>query len=112
MVASGLVFADGLAAILVLAALLGVGNAIAGPAEAALVPATVAGGAADEGQRLGRDRPLRGFTVGPLLAGVLTAAGGTGLGLAANAASFAVVALAAPCSTRAATRPSPNPQGG
>ena len=39
-VASGLVFADGLATILALTALLGAGAAIAGPAEAALVPAT------------------------------------------------------------------------
>ena len=36
-----------------------------------------------------------GFTAGPLLAGVLIAAGGTRLGLAANAASFLAVALGA-----------------
>src|SRR5690242_725850 len=39
-VATGLVFADALAAILVLAALLGAGAAVAGPAEASLVPVT------------------------------------------------------------------------
>ena len=64
-VAAGLVFAGGLAPILVLAALLGAGAAIAGPAEAALVPATVAEDAAGEGQRLGRDRPLRRLHRGP-----------------------------------------------
>src|SRR6478672_7243973 len=41
LVAFGLVFADGLGWILVLGALLGAGAAIAGPAEAALVPLTV-----------------------------------------------------------------------
>ena len=40
-VAGALVFAGGLAPILALGALLGVGAAIAGPAEAALVPAAV-----------------------------------------------------------------------
>src|SRR5688572_30145062 len=43
-VAGGLVFADDVAAILVLTALVGAGAAIAGPAEAALVPAAAAGG--------------------------------------------------------------------
>lgn len=94
-VASALVFADGLAPILLLTALLGAGASIAGPAEAALVPVTV------ERERLAKANGwvetarYAGFTAGPLLAGALTAAGGTELGLAANALSFAAVALAA-----------------
>jgi Na+/melibiose symporter-like transporter len=94
-VASALVFADGLAPILVLTALVGAGASIAGPAEAALVPVTV------EPERLAKANGwvetarYAGFTAGPLLAGALTAAGGTELGLAANALSFAAVALAA-----------------
>ena len=94
-VASGLVFADGLAAILMLAVALGVGNAIAGPAEAALVPATVPEERLTKANGWVETARYSGFTVGPLAAGILTAAGGTQLGLAANAASFAVVALAA-----------------
>jgi hypothetical protein len=94
-VATGLVFADSLLSILALTALLASGAAVAGPAEAALVPAAVpAEGLARANGRIETAR-YAGFTVGPLLAGVLTAAGGTDLGLAANAASFAVVALAA-----------------
>ena len=92
-VAGTLVFADGLGAILVLTALLGAGAAIAGPAEAALVPAV----AKDLTRANGWVETARysGFTAGPLVAGVLTAAGGTQLGLAANAVSFVAVALAA-----------------
>ena len=65
-VAGGLVFAGGLVPILVLTALLGVGAAIAGPAEAALVPATI-----DE-ERLAKANGwvetarYTGFTAGPL----------------------------------------------
>jgi MFS family permease len=94
-VAGGLVFADGLATILVLAALLGIGNAIAGPAEASLVPATVPADRLKQANGWVETARYSGFTAGPLLAGVLTAAGGIELGLAANAASFAIVALAA-----------------
>jgi MFS family permease len=92
-VATGLVFAGGLAAILPLAALLGAGAAIAGPAEAALVPVvardlTKANGWVESARYLG-------FTAGPIIAGVLTAAGGTRVALAVNAASFAAVAVGA-----------------
>jgi MFS family permease len=92
-VATGLVFADGLAAILPLAALLGAGAAVAGPAEAALVPAV----ARDLKQANGWIESARyiGFTAGPLIAAGLTAAGGTRVALAVNAASFAAVAIAA-----------------
>jgi Na+/melibiose symporter-like transporter len=96
--AAALVFAGGLAPILVLTTLLGAGAAFAGPAEAALVPALAA--AADTAglsRANGWVESARyaGFTLGPLAASALTAAGGTRAGLAANAASFACVAAAA-----------------
>lgn len=103
-VASGLVFADGLAAILVLAASLGAGAAIAGPAEASLVPVV-----ADDLKRANgwvETARYTGFTAGPILAGLLTAIGGVQLGLAANAASFLAVALGAGL-MRARRAPSP-----
>ncbi len=92
-VAAGLVFADGLAAILPLAALLGAGAALAGPAEASLVPVV----ARDLAKANGWVESARyaGFTAGPLIAGALTAAGGTRVALAVNAASFAAVAIGA-----------------
>ena len=88
-VAGGLVFADGLAPILALTALLGAGAAVAGPAEAALVPAAVPATGLARANGWVETARYAGFTAGPLLAGVLTAAGGTELGLAANAVSFA-----------------------
>ncbi|HET6549232.1 MAG TPA: MFS transporter, partial [Solirubrobacter sp.] len=94
-VAAGLVFAGGLASILALSALLGAGAAIAGPAEAALVPATVREDALAKANGWVESARYLGFTAGPLLAGVLIAAGGVRLGLAVNAASFVAVALAA-----------------
>ncbi len=94
-IAGALVVADGLGAILVLSALLGAGAAIAGPAEAALVPAAVAEEGLAKANGWVETARYVGFTTGPLAAGVLTAAGGTRLGLAANAASFLAVALAA-----------------
>jgi Na+/melibiose symporter-like transporter len=94
-VATGLVFADSLVSILALTALLASGAAVAGPAEAALVPAAVPNDLLARANGRIETARYAGFTAGPLLAGVLTAAGGTDLGLAANAASFAVVALAA-----------------
>jgi hypothetical protein len=92
-VATGLVFAGGLAAILPLAALLGAGAAVAGPAEASLVPVV----ARDLSKANGWVESARyiGFTAGPIIAGVLTAAGGTRVALAVNAASFLAVAIGA-----------------
>ena len=86
---------DGLAATLGLTALLGVGVALAQPAEFALVPA-VAGsaGVAVANGRIEAARYL-GFTVGPVIGGLLAAAGGTRAALLINAASFVAVAAAA-----------------
>ena len=52
--------ADSLAAILVLTAAIGAGNAIAQPAEFALVPVASGPDRVERGQRAGRDRPVRG----------------------------------------------------
>jgi MFS family permease len=85
----------GLAATLALTALLGVGVALAQPAEFALVPA-VAGpkGVPAANGRIEAARYL-GFTLGPVLGGLLAAAGGTRIALLVNAASFLAVAVAA-----------------
>lgn len=96
-VALGLSFAfdSGVAAILVLAALLGVGFAVAQPAEFALVP-RVAGEArlAIANGRVETARYL-GFTVGPLAGGMLAAAGGVRAAMLVNALTFLVIAVAA-----------------
>jgi MFS family permease len=85
----------GLVPTLVLTALLGVGVAVAQPAEFALVPATAgAGGVATANGRIEAARYL-GFTLGPVIGGLLAAAGSTRVALLVNAASFVAVALAA-----------------
>jgi MFS family permease len=85
----------GLLPILLLTALLGVGVALAQPAEFALVPATAgAGGVAAANGRIEAARYL-GFTLGPVIGGLLAAAGSTRVALLVNAASFLAVALAA-----------------
>ena len=97
----------GLAATLALTALLGVGVALAQPAEFALVPAAAGpGGVAAANGRIEAARYL-GFTLGPVLGGLLAAAGGTRIALLVNAASFLAVALAAQ-----ALRARREPQGG
>ena len=75
-VAIGLAFVSGTAAILALAALLGVGFALAQPAEFALVPAVA--GKARLAVANGRVETARyiGFTIGPLAGGALAAVGG------------------------------------
>jgi Na+/melibiose symporter-like transporter len=95
--AAGLALAlDSVAAILGLAALLGVSFAVAQPAEFALVPSIAAGkrGLADLNGRVEAARYI-GMTAGPLLGGVLAAAGGTATALLVDAGTFAFVALAA-----------------
>jgi MFS family permease len=86
---------DGLAATLALTALLGVGVALAQPAEFALAPAVAgSGGVAAANGRIEAARYI-GFTLGPVLGGLLAAAGGTRIALLVNAGSFLAVALAA-----------------
>ena len=85
---------DSVAAILVLATLLGIGFAVAQPAEFALVPVI----ARDErlAQVNGYVESARyfGILAGPTIGGALFGAGGTDLALAVNGASFLAVALA------------------
>ncbi len=106
-VAGGLVFADSVAAILALTALVGAGAAVAGPAEAALIPAVARGTDLARANGWVETCALRRLHRGSADRGGLTAAGGTRLGLAANARRFAAVALAA--ATMRARRP-PQPQ--
>jgi MFS family permease len=95
---------DSTAAILALAALLGVGFAVAQPAEFALVPVIARRRSDREGVVTAARGDLNGaveaaryvgMTAGPLLGGVLAAAGGTAAALLVDAATFAFVALAA-----------------
>ncbi len=105
-VAAALVLAlDSTTAILALAALLGVGFAVAQPAEFALVPVIGSdlNGAVETARYLG-------MTAGPLLGGVLAAAGGTDVALLVDAATFVCVALAATL-MRARRAPRPGAPG-
>jgi MFS family permease len=86
---------DSQAAILVLAALLGVGFAVAQPAEFALVPVIAGDHALTEVNGLVETARYVGMTAGPALGGVLVALGSTELAMLVNAGSFAGVALAA-----------------
>jgi MFS family permease len=94
-VAVGLAFVSGAVAIVALAALLGVGFAVAQPSEFALVPRVA--GEARLAVANGRVETARyvGFTVGPLVGGALAAAGGMQVAMIVNALSFLVVAFAA-----------------
>jgi MFS family permease len=94
-IAVGLAFSDSVAATLVLVTLLGTGFAFAQPAEFALIPA--AAGEDRLAVANGRVETARyvGMTAGPLIGGLVSAAGGTSIALLLNAASFVVVALAA-----------------
>jgi len=84
----------GVLATLALTALLGIGVAVAQPAEFALVPAAAGDDVAAANGRIEAARYL-GFALGPVLGGLLAAAGGTRIALLVNAASFVAVALAA-----------------
>jgi MFS family permease len=94
-VAFALAFAEGTGAILGLAALLGIGFALAQPSEFALVP-RVAGEArlAVANGRVETSRYV-GFTVGPLAGGALAAGGGLRAAMIVNALTFVVIAAAA-----------------
>ena len=89
---AGLAFTGALAAVLALVALMGCLNAVATPAEFALLP-LVAGkrGIARANGRVEFAR-YAGFILGPAVGGLLAAAGGTTGALLANAATFLVLA--------------------
>ena len=86
--------ADSLAAILLLTAALGAGNAVAQPAEFSLIPAA-AGDRVGEANGLVETARYAGATAGPLAGGLLAAAGLLEVALLVDAATFAAVALAA-----------------
>jgi MFS family permease len=95
-VAAALAFAlDSVAAILVLAALLGTGFAFAQPAEFALVPVVARGHELTQVNGLVETARYSGMALGPLLGGVLAGLGGTDVAMFVNAGSFGVVAVAA-----------------
>ena len=95
---------DSLWAVLALVALLGFAAAVGQPAEFALVPA--AAGETDLARANGRMESVRalGFSAGPLLGGVLGAAGQLRLALVIDAVSFLAVAGAG-LAVRARRRP-------
>jgi len=102
-----LAFVDGVAPVIALTAVLGVGVAVSQPAEFALLPA-VAGedGIARANGHVETARTI-GMTAGPLLGGFIAAAGGTRVALLIDAATFVAVAAAALALTaRRAPRPS------
>jgi MFS family permease len=86
---------DSEAAILVLAALLGIGFAVAQPAEFALVPQIGGDEQLTEMNGLVETARYAGMTAGPALGGVLAALGGAEAAMLVNAGTFAAVALAA-----------------
>ncbi len=96
---------DSTAATLALAALLGAGFAVAQPAEFALVP--VIGSGLNGPVEAAR---YAGMAAGPVLGGALAAAGGTEAAVLVDAASFALVALAAGL-LRARRQPHPEAHG-
>ena len=96
---------DALWAVLPLVALLGFGVAISQSAEFALVPAAAGEDGVARANGLMETVRSLGFTAGPLLGGVLGAAGLLRLALAVNALSFVVVGLAG-LALRARRRPS------
>src|SRR4051812_49463621 len=91
---AGLAMADGLALTLALVALMGCLNAIAMPAEFALLPLVAGeGGIARANGRVEFAR-YAGFVLGPALGGLLAAAEGTTGALLVNAGTFLVLAAA------------------
>ncbi len=94
-VVAALAFVSAPGGVIALAALVGIGFAVAQPAEFALVPAVagpervqIANGHVETARYLG-------WLLGPLLGSVLAAAGGTRVALLVNAVTFAGVAIAA-----------------
>lgn len=94
-VATALAFVDSVAAILVLATLLGVGFAISQAAEFALVPAVAGADRVQEANGHVETARYVGFTIGPICGSLLALAGGTAVAMLVNAATFAIVAVAA-----------------
>jgi Na+/melibiose symporter-like transporter len=101
--ATALAFSDSLAPVLILTAALGVVFATSSPTEFALVP-PLAGDRIQEANGHIETARYLGFGVGPLLGGLLFAAGGLELAMLVDAATFLAVAVAA-LSLRVRRRP-------
>ncbi|MEA2332427.1 MAG: hypothetical protein QOH58_2565 [Thermoleophilaceae bacterium] len=86
---------DSVAAILVLAVVLGMGFAVAQPAEFSLVPLIGGGERLTEMNGLVETARYAGMTAGPALGGLLAGLGGTEAAMLVNAGTFAAVGLAA-----------------
>lgn len=95
LVAVALALVGSLAALLVLAAVLGTGIAVAQAAEFALVPAVAGSRTLQSTNSTVETARTLGFTIGPVCGSVLVAAGGTSTAMLVNAASFVAVAIAA-----------------
>lgn len=93
-VAAGLAFATDTALVLLLAAALAAGNAVSQPAEFTLVPAVAGTRGLVHATGVVEAARYAGFAAGPVIAAVVVTAG-TRPALIVDAASFAVVALAA-----------------
>ena len=95
LVAAGLAFAlDSVTAILILAAVLGIGFSVAQPAEFTLVPVIARGSRLTEVNGYVEASRYAGMTAGPLIGGVLAGFGGTEAAMLVNAGTFCAVALA------------------
>jgi MFS family permease len=99
---------DSVGATLVLAALLGVGFAVAQPAEFALVAPIAGDDRLTDVNGLVETARYAGMTAGPAIGGVLAGLGGVDVAMLVNAGTFGVVALAA---LMLRTRRPPQPRG-
>ena len=94
LVATALAFVGGQALLYVLAALLGVGIAVAQAAEFALVPVVAGTRSLQSANGTVETARALGFTVGPLCGSLLVATGGTAAAMLVDAASFVAVGAA------------------
>jgi MFS family permease len=94
-IAVGLAFVGGTAPVLVLAAFLGIGFAVAQPAEFALIPRIAGRSRVVVANARVETARYAGFTVGPLVGGALAAAGGMRTAMLVNAGTFVAIAAVA-----------------
>ncbi len=94
LVATALAFVGGQALLYVLAALLGIGIAVAQAAEFALVPVVAGTRSLQSANGTVETARALGFTVGPLCGSLLVATGGTAAAMLLDAASFVAVGAA------------------
>ena len=109
-VVAALAFVSAPAGVLALAALVGIGFAVAQPAEFAMVPRVAGEDAVQVANGHVETARYLGWLLGPLLGSVLAASGGTRAALLVNAVTFAAVAGAA-YALRARREPERSPEG-